>query len=123
MTLPSGEREERIQEPQTTPDLSHLRPMDAPAAYRVDFYFIYLAVGVAGFTMSWTAPSRAPGDSASAGVASPVTHTMNGQARLEAGLTPVMDDNRYSGSNLWLVPEFSTTVTSSTATQAIQWGE
>jgi hypothetical protein len=119
ISLPSSEHEERIQELPTAPDLSHMRPMDAPAAYRVDFYLIYMAIGVAGFKMSWTARSRTPGDSASVGAASP--DAMNGRGRIGAHTTPVADDYRFSGSNLWLVPEFSTVVTSSTATHAIQW--
>lgn len=68
------------------------QPPMRQAAYQVDFYLIYVAISVAGFKMSWTARSRA--------------HT---------------DDDRYRDSNLCLVREFSNSVTSSTATHAIQW--
>ena len=120
-SLPSGECGKTIQELHTARDLSHMREMDAPAAYRVDFYLIYVAIGVAGFNMSWTARLGAPGGSASAGVASSVTDAMNGGGCTGAHTTPIADDDRYSGSNLCLVREFSTVFTSSAATHAIQW--
>lgn len=82
-----------------SPDACGVEPhtaLDQPpiqqAAYRVDFYLIYVAIGVAGFKMSWTARSRARAD-----------------------------DDRHSDSNLCLVREFSTAVTSSTATHTVQW--
>ena len=82
-TLPSGERG---MEPHAALD----QPPARQAAYRVDFYLIYVAIGVTGFKMSWTARSRTRADD--------------------------------GDSNLCLVREFSTAVTSSTATHAVQWG-
>lgn len=121
ITLPFGEYEKRIEELPIAPDLSHMRQVGAPAAYRVDFYLIYMAIGVAGFKMSWTARSRTPDGSAPVGAASPITETMNGHGRTGAHTTPVAKADRYSGSNLCLLPESSTVATSSTATHAIPW--
>lgn len=122
MSLLASEYGKRIQEPHTAPDMSHLWHMEAPAAYRVDFYLIYVAIGVPGFKMSWTARSQTPGGSVPAGVASPATGAMNGGGPAGAHTTPTADDDRYSGSDLRLVRELSTALTSSTATRAIQWG-
>jgi hypothetical protein len=68
------------------------QPSIRQAACRVDFYLIYMAIGVPGFKVSWTARSRAR-----------AVH------------------DRHSDSNLCLVREFPTAVTSSTATHAIPW--
>jgi hypothetical protein len=99
-----------------------MRQMDAPAAYRVEFYLIYVAISVAGFKMSWTARSPAPCGSRSAGVASPVTDAMNGGGGTGVHTTSSADGDRY-GSNLCVVREFSTVVTSGSATHAIPVGQ
>jgi hypothetical protein len=95
MTLPVSSPPKRIDDRRDAPEATApMRQTSAPAGHRVDFYLIYLAIGVPGFTMAWTAPSRAPG-----------------------GSLP----DRYGGSDLRLVQEFSTVLTSSAATHAIQW--
>ena len=107
MTLPvssHGKRaEERAEERLDAPDMSYMRQMSASAGYQVDFYLIYLAISVPGFTFAWTAPSRAPGESIPAGAAS------------------ATDGGRHGGSDLRLVQDVSTVLTSSAATHAIQW--
>jgi hypothetical protein len=61
-------------------------------ASQVDFYLIHLTVGVPGFTMRWTVPPPVP-----------------------AG------GDRHCGSDLRVLQEFSAVLTSSAATDAIQW--
>jgi hypothetical protein len=119
--LSSVGRGTRIKEPRTGVGVSHMRQMDAPAAYRVvDFYLIYVTISVEGFKMSWTARSRTPGDCGSAGVASSVTDAMNGDGRTDVHATQIAGDDRNGGTNLCLVREFSTVATSGAAC-AIQW--
>jgi hypothetical protein len=121
--LSSVGRGKRIQEPRTGVGVSHMRQMDASAAYRVvDFYLIYMAISVEGFKMSWTARSRTPGGRGSAGVAPSVTDAMNGDGRTDAHATQIAGDDRNGGTNLCLVRESSTVATSGAAC-AIQWSE
>jgi hypothetical protein len=121
-TVSSGEGRTGMRE-HAAPSLCHMRQMDAPAAYRVEFYLIYVAISVAGLKMSWTARSWAPDGCASAGVASRVTDATNGGGRTGIHTTPTADDDRNSGTNLCLVREFSTVVRSSAATWPIQWAQ
>jgi hypothetical protein len=59
MSLLYGEHRKRIQDQHTMPDMSHMRHMNAPMAYQVDFYLIYVTIGVPGFKMSWTTLPKA----------------------------------------------------------------
>lgn len=68
------------------------QPPGRPADYRVDFYLIHLTVGVPGFTVRWTAPPLAPASG-----------------------------DRHCGSDLRVVQEFATVLTSGAATDTIQW--
>jgi hypothetical protein len=60
MSRLASEYGKQIQEPRTAPEMSHLRQMVAPAAYRVDFYLVYVEISVPGFKMSWKARSQTP---------------------------------------------------------------
>jgi hypothetical protein len=112
MTLPVSGRGERIEKRPDVPEMSYIGPTGASAGYRVEFYLISLTVGVPGFTMTWTAPPRTRAADAT-----------NGAGHVDAHMTPAGDGDRFGGSDLRLVQEFSAVFTSGAATHAIQWGQ
>lgn len=91
-TSPVNGCAKQVEERQDAPEMSPVRPTGDFAGHRVDFYLIHLTVGVPGFTMRWTAPPLGPASG-----------------------------ERFRGSDLRVVQEFSTVFTYGAATDTVRW--